>query len=514
MREQKLPADKSSVVQLRAARNEFEPFQLVLRPSKPLKNVKVTAHTLAGPKGAKIAAWNITVRNVEYLAVTQPTSDDVPTGMYPDPLPEHQPFAAPKGLNSPVWITVYVPPDAAPGDYKGTVDLTADGLEKLSVPVQLHVWNFVLPSVSKLRTAFGRNVDGAAKYQGATTLAQKRKLLHLYNLDFWRHRVSPYKPYQYYEIKTALEKGTLKVDFSDFDIAVQKYFPLFNGFMLQWFGMGSEFGVEPGADYERLKIEYMRTVAEHLADKGQLDKAYNYIFDEPSEEQYAAVVEAAKLCRMADQRIKVLLTEQIEAPLIGSVDIWSPVLPNYEEKSSKERQAAGEEVWWYVCCGPHHPYPNYFIDYPAVDQRILSWISWRYGVNGILYWETTYWRDNPWEVAMSYRADGPGVWGNGDGKLLYPATRKPSSEFVEKGPVPSIRWEIIRESVEDYDYFWILRDRIKAARAAGKPEGVIAKAEEALKLVDACAPSRTEYTHDPARLEQVRIEIAKAIESL
>lgn len=512
MRDTKPPSNRTQAVRLTAARNEYEPFQLVLHPPKPIPYVKVTPRALVGPRGAKIEAWNVTVRAVEYVKVTEPTSSDVPAGEYPDPLPETTAISARKGVNNPVWITIYVPAKAAPGEYTGAIDITAGGLKKLSVPIRLRVRSFELPYVTTLRTAFGCGVDRAAHYQGATTLEQKRKLVELYNLDFWRHRVAPYVPYACYDIKPTLEDHKITLDFSDFDVAVQKFFPLFNSFNLPRFGMGDSAGMDFGDDYSRLKVEYMRMVTEHLADKGQIGKGYNYIMDEPTEEQYKLVREEAELSRMADQRIKVLLTEQVEQALVGSVDIWVPVLPAYDESRSKARQAAGEEVWWYVCCGPHHPYPNNFIDYAAVDHRILPWITWRYGVNGILYWDTTYWRDNPWEIAMSYTPDGKGRWGNGDGRLLYPPVKKPSDTFVAKGPVPSIRWEMIREGIEDYDYFRILQDRVN--RNAAKGGAAVVKGREALKLVGSSAKSRTEYARDPAKIESVRAKVAEAIEGL
>lgn len=514
MQDSKIPAAKAKAVSISAAGNEFEPFQLVLTPKKQLTNVRVVPHPLTGPGGAKIDAWNVTARNVEYVYVSDPTSMGTPKGYYPDPLPEFEPFSAPAGQNSPVWLTVYVPAKTAPGDYKGTVDVVADGMAKLAVPVTVHVWGFDLPSVSKLRTAYGLDYAGPAYYQGAITLEDKRKLVDLYNLEFWRHRVAPYNPYAYYDIKASMEGGQIKLDFSDFDQAVQKYFPLFNSFMLPNFGLGNTAGLDMGADYPRLKVEYMRMVAEHLLNKGQLAKGYNYIYDEPAPEQYSSVVEEAKLNRMADQRIKVLLTEQVEPDLVGSVDIWSPIIDSYQEQPAKAQQAKGDEVWWYVCCGPHHPYPNNFIDYSAVDQRILPWISWKNGVNGILYWQTTYWRDNPYDTAMSYTPDGKGMWGNGDGRLLYPPVKKASAKFVNKAPVPSVRWEMIREGIEDYDYFALLSDNIAKAKAAGKSADAVAKAENALKLVGDCAKSRTEYTTDPLALEKVRSQVAQAIESL
>jgi len=508
------PATRVSAARLSLARNEYEAFQIVLTPKTALANVKVVPHTLTAANGAKIGAWNVTARNVGYVNCTTPSSPDVKPGWYPDPLPEHVPFSAPAGQNSAVWITVYAPPDTAPGEYRGTVDVVGSGMGKVVVPVSVRVWSFALPSVSKLRTAYGNDPGSAATYQGATTIEQKRKLQDLYNLDFFKHRVSPYRPYAFYDIGIKTSDGTVSLDFTDFDVAIQKYFPMFNSYELPRFGMWDDVGFGKGPDAERMKIDYMREVAEHLADKGQIAKGYDYITDEPPAEQYDAIVQAAKDVRLADQRIKILLTKKVEDKLIGSVDIWVPILSDYDEQSSKARQAKGEEVWWYSCCAPKHPYPAYFIDYPAMDLRMFHWMTWRYGLNGILYWNTMYWQDNPWEIPMSQPPDRSTQWGNGDGHLLYPATRTTSSSFVAKGPVDSIRWETIRDGIEDWDYFRILQDKMNAAKGSKKASPAYAAARDAMNQVNGCIRSRTDYCTDPAKAEAIRLKVAAAIQGM
>lgn len=513
MPDTKPPAAKLGSVSISAAGNEFEPFQLMLRPTTGIANVKVTPHSFVGPKGAQIGAFNVSVRNVTYVNLAVAAADTTP-GLHPDPLPEHTPFPAPKDRNTGVWVTVYVPAKTPPGDYTSTVDIEGKGLAKIKVPIKLHVWGFDLPSVSKLRTAYGCAWDRISAFQGAKTLDQQRKLQDLYNLDFWRHRVSPYKPYYYNKIKSTETPGGPKLDFTDFDVAVKKYFPLFNSFQLPSFARALKSG-KRNPEEDQKKIEYMRAVTEHLANKGQIDKGYDYIFDEPEPKDYQAIVEAAELCRATDKRIKVLLTEQVEDKLIGSVDIWVPLLSMYDEEKSKARQAKGDEVWWYVCCSPPHPYPNYFIEYPAIDQRILPWITWRYGVNGILFWETAHWVKSPWEDPRGRVPNNAKNIGNGEGVLLYPPTKKPSDKFIAKGPVPSIRWELIREGMEDYDYFAVLKDLADKLRASkGSDDPAVKQADDALALVSACAPSRTDYTKDPTQLESARRSIAEAIEAL
>lgn len=50
-----------------------------------------------------------------------------------------------RGAVQPVWVTVNVPADAKPGQYAGTLTLSAAGLPETAVPVKIDVQNFKLP---------------------------------------------------------------------------------------------------------------------------------------------------------------------------------------------------------------------------------------------------------------------------------------------------------------------------------------------------------------------------------
>ena len=72
---------------------------------------------------------------------------------------------------------------------------------------------------------------------------------------------------------------------------------------------------------------------------------------------------------------------------------------------------------------------------------------------------------------------GPGTAGNGDGFLLYPRRpQDPADRFYE-----SVRWEVLRDSMEDYEYFWLLQSRLKAAEQGGRARpAALAQARAAL----------------------------------
>ncbi len=58
----------------------------------------------------------------------------------------------PSGAVQPLWVTVQVPADAAPGEYEGKLSLSAKDTRSIEVPVQLTVCGFRLPDPREFRT--------------------------------------------------------------------------------------------------------------------------------------------------------------------------------------------------------------------------------------------------------------------------------------------------------------------------------------------------------------------------
>ncbi|NLO06585.1 MAG: DUF4091 domain-containing protein, partial [candidate division WS1 bacterium] len=201
------------------------------------------------------------------------------------------------------------------------------------------------------------------------------------------------------------------------------------------------------------------------------------------------------------------------------VDIWCPVLHNYEEEAARARQAEGEEIWWYVCTGPKAPWAGLFTDHNAIDLRIWQWMTWKYDVTGALIWTTNYWNSpqrqretgrlqNPWEDPMSYRSSGGGWWGNGDGRFIYPPNVDPNAEHepIVTGPIDSIRWEMLREGLEDYEYFHALAQRIEGRDKA--------QARALLTIPESIITSPREFTRDARMLYQHRRALLEELERI
>jgi hypothetical protein len=198
----------------------------------------------------------------------------------------------------------------------------------------------------------------------------------------------------------------------------------------------------------------------------------------------------------------------------------------YDQEVAEERRAAGDRFWWYICTGPKAPYLGLFIDRAGTELRVWLWQTWKYGIEGILIWRANRWTDrglfsdepqNPYQDPMSWttRYGRKSPYGNGDGRLIYPpeAAAGVSEAPLMAGPVDSIRWELIRDGIEDYEYMTILASSIEAKENALSPRE--RKRLERLLVVPAEITSEmTVFTRDPAPIEEHRDRVARAIETL
>jgi hypothetical protein len=109
-----------------------------------------------------------------------------------------------------------------------------------------------------------------------------------------------------------------------------------------------------------------------------------------------------------------------------------------------------------------------------------------------------------------------GYWGNGDGRFLYPPRRDPNTASTPclDGPITSMRWENLRDGMEDYEYFWLLDQEIKRAAAAGGTDSLLQPARALLEVPEAVSRDLTRFTTDPRLLLQHRDQVARMIERL
>ncbi|MHC4398758.1 MAG: DUF4091 domain-containing protein [Planctomycetota bacterium] len=551
-RGRKPPTMRGAAATISAARNDYEAVQIVVRPDAPLKGLRAEAGPLVGKyeAGGSIAADNVKIHRVYYHFVDHPTDSTGVRDWWPDALPSlEEPIDVPAGENQPLWVLVYVPQDAKAGDYRGEIRLEAEGWSA-AVPVKLRVWDFALPERNHLETAFGFSAGNVFRYHQLKTDEEKRRVLDMYLRSFSEHRISPYDPAPMDPIRAKFlpeaDPPRAEVDFSAFDSAMTRAVEDFHftGLRLRVEGMGggtfharhepsiAGYG-ENTLQYQAMFADYVKKLEGHFREKGWLEMPYIYWFDEPAPKDYAFVRGGMERIKKHAPELTTMLTEQPEEELAGAIDVWCPISNNYDHEAAQKRRAHGERFWWYVCTGPKAPYCTLFIDHPATELRVWLWQTWKRNISGILVWQANYWTSsaafpdapqNPYEDPMGYRSGYStprGVkrfWGNGDGRFIYPplAAAVPGasgSKPVVGPPASSIRWEMLREGIEDWEYHYLLRERLEGEGDRLSADEV--EQYEALLVVpESITQDMTTFTTNPAPIYARRQAIAEAIERL
>ncbi|MGI5819911.1 MAG: glycoside hydrolase domain-containing protein [Armatimonadota bacterium] len=529
MRERPAPEGVALPPMLDAARNEWEALQIVVRPTGEMAPLEAAISDFRGPDGATIPAEAADILEVAYVPVRTPSDRQGSVGLWPDPLPPLDGSVALEARrNQPLWVRVHVPGDARAGIYRADLTLSA-GQWKQSVPITLQVRDFALPDTLRFVHTQGLITGHLPQYHRTQTDEQLREVFDLYMRNFREHGVDPYHPMALGPMREELvgegDQMRVEVDFSDFDREMERYI---DGLGLRTFRLTPRWMPRKDApgqvgpftqgdrQYDRIVGEYLRTIEEHLVEKGWIEAAIAYWIDEPTPEHYENVIYGMRLLNEYAPRIKRLLTERVVPELVGHVDIWCPVLNQVVPEDLQERITAGDEAWNYVCTGPKAPHAGLFIDHNAIDLRVWTWMAWKWEIVGSLIWRANYWHSpgapgeglqDPWTDPMSYRADG-GQWGNGDGRLIYPPRVDPNEEGepIISGPIDSIRWEMLRDGFEDYEYFALLSERV-----AANPN---AEARALLEVPAQVAASSIEFSRDPQPLYAHRRALARAIERL
>ncbi len=179
-------------VHLFGARGEYVSFQLCLENLGPkrLASIQVRPQPLYGPGDAKIGAENVELyqnwcaRNL--LGQWQPA--------YCVPLKPQAPVAIPDATgripeqrNQTVYVDLYIPNSAKPGQYAGSVVVTAEPDIELEVPIALEVLNLTLPDRLSFWPELNayRIPDRSLEYY---RLAQRHRLV--LNCWAWRPQVT------------------------------------------------------------------------------------------------------------------------------------------------------------------------------------------------------------------------------------------------------------------------------------------------------------------------------------
>lgn len=356
-----------------------------------------------------------------------------------------------------LWITVNAV-DLPPGNYTSRLHLKsveADPTE-IVLPLELTVHDLALPRPRPLRFC-------QWAYDGGDLGTDRPAVLR----DLVEHGVTVFFGQAPAAVANA-EGELLEIDYAVMDEQIARLSP--HGMMMFISPQGGLKGVpllsEP---WKEAFVAYLRAWAGHMEELGlEYGDWALYPYDEPSTpyaETTLKLVEVATVVRRADPQILVYTdptsgtTMETVEMLGGLVDIWCPsaeLLERLGPELVPAAQRLGKEVWFYDAAGRAK-------GLSALGMyRWRFWYAWNLGFTGAGWWVYSHHGPDRW--------DGP----NRTGDFFATVYDGPA------GPVSSKRWEAAREGIEDYEYLWLLRSAIDAARSRGVAGEVLEQAQELL----------------------------------
>ncbi|MBI2892046.1 MAG: DUF4091 domain-containing protein [Deltaproteobacteria bacterium] len=518
LREAEPPAATGEGIAIFAAKNELEPFQIVVRPdADSVASIAMTA--FSGPGTID----GLDLARVGYVRIPEPSdASSIPTGWMPDPL-EPTTFGASEsvagGENQPYWVTVRVPADVAAGDYGATLTVTVDGAEQ-AIPVSLHVFDFALPR----EIGFDGNWNTSFEALGGGESLERAQMLKDF---FFEHRLVPsgvaWPAGLNYNggITYDCESGTFVEEDNPYDFSQlgPRYidgegwngtgFPSFQ--IMQFVDNdtprpSSFCGADRGGDHfgtDAFNVQWSNLLAaidQYLVARGWEDEGYYYVQNEPQgQEDYDIAAFLARLARDAAPDLRIAVSEEPKPEIAehpdgdgASFDLWWADLSEFDPDYAAARQALGEDVWWYFLYGDLPPHFNPItIDHAGIETRIAFWAAWKFRIRGFAYYSVTGWGGDPYGDPRPQGTDQ-----NGDGFLLYPPA---GGELVS-----SIRWELLREGVEDFEYLLLAADG-RMPRTPSEGAGCDASAAGAVS-------STTSFTRDASALQHLRNQLGLMLE--
>lgn len=465
-----------------SCRNQCVSLAALVLAQEPVEGAKLVVGELVGMGGV-----------IPHEAATVRLVNSVPTpeaGLVCDPVVRAGEFSI--DGHAALYIALEVPRETPPGIYRGKVALKVGGEEVAKNGIELEVADVVLPDTHDWSFFLNvwMNPAPVARIRGVEMWSDEHfRQLEPYVVDLAFHgqktAVIPicHQPWgaqtrDPYPNAVIWRKrgGRYEFDFSIFDRYVQLHaehgidraihcYSIVQGPGATDQSVIAYIDADTGAEKQMVThvgdSEYVaawgaffKAFAAHLEEKGWLKKTYIGFDEKPDDvmERLVAFLDE----RAPDFRVSLAgntredLSRRLgdlsvhpafddrgiaestppERTVMGLAELLSPYNVCAETKRCRERTL----TTFYVCCGPEHP--NTFVHSPLVESRMLPFLALQGGYDGFLRWSYNDWPDNP------YARPEWGNWPTGDTFLVYPGAN---------GPVPSLRWQQLREGICDYE---------------------------------------------------------------
>ena len=517
-----------------AARNSHPSLQLALRAHQRVDGVT------AGVEGWEKAAARsigVQIRAVGYVVVGKNTTDTPEPellrsapALFPDVLLEKFPVTLEPDKTQSFWITLSIPGDLKPDDYRGAVVVRSGEKEILRTPFTVRVLSVSVPAQQTLRVTnwFYLSDRQLQQFYGVQVLTEPWwNLLEAFGRVLAQHHqnmiVTPLTGFYFSKlalVEARLGTKGLEYDFSNFDRWVRTFQkagvigyiegshvlrrkedpeaggPLKVDIYVLDNGKAVLKSLEPDDPRaERALSEMLSALHRHLKQRGWNDVYYQHVLDEVDDRELSTYMKYAALVHRVMPGVRTMDAVHARGNLDmyeKSCDTWVPLLGSFDDIVPRlhRHEQSGGEVWFYTCLLPRGKYANRFIDFSLLKVRLLQWLNFRYGLTGFLHWGGNYWSPDPiHETEPPLGSGSDSMLPPGDAFVTYPDPER-------KSLLSSIRFEAMREGIEDYGLLQQLQSKNPGA---------------AQSIASRMIRSFTDYVRDPAEFRKLQLELLQEL---
>lgn len=509
-------------IRLFGIRGEVISGQFVIKTGKRQEEVTVNIGSLKDSKGGHILPENAIEWNfVGSVPLVKNTPNQPPEiivrkapARFPDYLMEEKQLTIKGKTWQPVWITVDIPENVDDGNYEGIVTVKSDG-EVRSIPIEITIYPLTIPAERHLDVVEWYNTSGFERFHGITSEYSPEwfKMLARYAENMVSHRQNIFQVPMETILISKSTGGELQFDFTRFDKIAGVFWGTGKMDLLET-GELTTFGKERWnskeiylQDFDIRDIKTGESVTlpgievipllmpafeDHLRQKGWLCKTIFGIKDEPSLHNSVPYIEVSSYIHGFAPDLK--RHDAIETTnVLSELEIAVPKLDHFSNwyENFRDWQQGGKELWFYtVGIYQGSMFPNKTIDVPLIDTRLMHWLNYKYDATGYLHWGWNQWNENPFEdIGMHI----------GDAWHVYPA---------REGVLNSIRWEEMRNGIQDYEYFWMLGNSIKELKdSLGSRFDWIVPDHRGKEIADRVIKGFVDRTRDPEVLNEAKRKV-------
>lgn len=484
---------------LRMGRNDRRSIQAGIAFNSKIGNIKTVCSDLVSAEDSVIPAPEI--RYVGFYEWV-PFFGDL---RLPDILAPFPVLPIPENTSTGIWMTFKTQENSKPGDYKGTVSISADGFEK-SVPVELKILPVMIPNADRIDTLSYASVpywyhSGTKAYDDAfRTLARNEADHSVSMLSLDPHISCAIKPGA--DGKPALifsfDGIVRQMDIAD-EVYKKKNLPAPKFYCYSPRNLRALTGrfTETGKSEKSVERIFAEQLVACLKESGRFERFYLKVGDEPSD--IAKWVELAKPFSDGGLRVTTAhstMYKNIDVA-VGTMSAWCP---NYQHDVFlpflQERKKAGDRLWWY-CCGV----PTTRITGKPTDNLPFYWLTAKWGFEG----------------AHSYAALEPkesGSEGN-DVPFRYDHGMSFRIVFLPDGSLlDSTRRELESEGIKDCLLIYSIKDAIAQLEKDGTKEKAAAFEEKLKGILESVVPYKYGYAQTPAEWEKARASLYSLSEEI